>query len=140
MELLGQWLPHGWGPASLWHPVGNADRTNLSATLHRQFLNIFEDNRLPTQGALKALGTPVDLGAIMVSTYRVRDHLTSWKRTYRPTQLLGGDSTFALSNAGHIASLVNPRGNPKATYFTAPTDPDESPEDGWPSPVRVWRK
>ena len=50
----------------------------------------------------------------------------------------GGDSTFALSNAGHIAGLVNPWGNPKATYFTAPTEPDESPEEGWPSPVRVW--
>ncbi len=25
-----------------------------------------------------------------------------------------------LSNAGHIASLVNPPGNPKASYFTGP--------------------
>jgi polyhydroxyalkanoate synthase len=31
--------------------------------------------------------------------------------------LLSGPSTFVLSNAGHIASLVNPPGNPKATYY-----------------------
>jgi polyhydroxyalkanoate synthase len=33
-----------------------------------------------------------------------------------------------LSNAGHIASLVNPPGNPKAHYFAGPEpggDPDE---------------
>jgi len=33
-----------------------------------------------------------------------------------------------LSNAGHIASLVNPPGNPKAHYFSDPPpgdDPDE---------------
>ena len=29
-----------------------------------------------------------------------------------------------LSNAGHIASLVNPPGNPKANYYTGPVDPD----------------
>jgi polyhydroxyalkanoate synthase len=31
---------------------------------------------------------------------------------------MGGPSTFVLSNAGHIASLVNPPGNPKASYFS----------------------
>ena len=117
----------------------NADGTNLPAALHRQFLNIFENNPLPTPGALKALSTPVDLGTIKVPIYvagAIADHLTPWKGTYRTTQLLGGDSTFVLSNAGHIASLVNPPGNPKATYFTAPTDPDESPEEWLDHAVR----
>jgi polyhydroxyalkanoate synthase len=49
-------------------------------------------------------------------TGAVTDHLTPWKGCYRTTQLLGGPSTFVLSNAGHIASLVNPPGNPKASY------------------------
>ena len=42
---------------------------------------------------------------------------------------MSGDSTFALSNAGHIASLVNPPGNPKASYFTGPLTCAESPEE-----------
>ena len=36
---------------------------------------------------------------------------------------MSGPSTFVLSNAGHIASLVNPPGNPKASYFTGEHDP-----------------
>jgi len=48
----------------------------------------------------------------------VNDHLTSWRGTYRTTELLSGETTYVLSNAGHIASLVNPRGNPRASYFT----------------------
>ena len=35
----------------------------------------------------------------------------------RTTQLLGGNSTFVLSSSGHIASLVNPPGNPKSSYM-----------------------
>jgi polyhydroxyalkanoate synthase subunit PhaC len=110
----------------------NADGTNLPAALHRQFLNIFEHNPLPTPGALESLGTPVDLSTIKVPHYvvgAIADHLTPWKGTYRTTQLLGGDSSFVLSNAGHIASLVNPPGNPKASYFTGPTDADRSPQE-----------
>ena len=57
------------------------------------------------------------------------DHLTPWKGTYRTTQLLSGESRFVLSNAGHIASLVNPPGNPKASYFTGSLDRNESPDE-----------
>ena len=109
----------------------NADGTNLPAALHRQFLDIFEHNPLPEQGAMEALGTPIDLRQIKVPTYvtgAINDHLTPWKGCYRTTQLMSGESTFALSNAGHIASLVNPPGNPKANYYTAPLDPKASPE------------
>ena len=34
--------------------------------------------------------------------------------SYRTTQLLGGQITFILSTSGHIATMVNPPGNPKA--------------------------
>ena len=98
----------------------NADGTNLPAALHRQFLDLFEHNLLCKPGALTVLGTPVDLQRITVPTFvtgATTDHLTPWTGCYRTTQLLGGPSTFVLSNAGHIQSLVNPPGNPKATYL-----------------------
>jgi polyhydroxyalkanoate synthase len=110
----------------------NADGTNLPAGLHRQFLDIFEDNPLPSPGAFTVLGTPVDLDRITVPNYvtgAMSDHLTPWKSCYLTTQLLAGDSTFCLSNAGHIASLVNPPGNPKASYFTGPLGGEKSPDD-----------
>ncbi len=109
----------------------NADGTNLPAALHRQFLDIFEHNVLCTPGALTVLDTPVDLQTIKVPTFVTggsTDHLTPWTGCYRTTQLLGGPSTFVLSNAGHIQSLVNPPGNPKATFFAGGEpgpDPDE---------------
>ena len=110
----------------------NSDPTNLPAALHRQFLDVFQDNTLVNPGAFKVLGTPVDLGKVSVETYvtgAATDHLTPWKGCYRSTQLLGGSSTFVLSYAGHIASLVNPPGNPKAHFFAGP-EPEPDP-DAW---------
>jgi polyhydroxyalkanoate synthase len=98
----------------------NADSTNLPARLHAEFLEIFKNNTLCKPGAVEVLGTGVDLASITVPTFvtgAITDHLTPWKGCYRTTGLLRGPSTFVLSNAGHIASLVNPPGNPKATYY-----------------------
>jgi poly[(R)-3-hydroxyalkanoate] polymerase subunit PhaC len=98
----------------------NADSTNLPARLHAEFLDIFKHNTLCQPGAVQVLGAGVDLSRITVPTFvtgAITDHLTPWKGCYRTTELVGGPSTFVLSNAGHIASLVNPPGNPKATYY-----------------------
>jgi polyhydroxyalkanoate synthase len=102
----------------------NADGTSLPGALHGQFLSIFRDNLFTRPGRLSVLGTPLRLPAITVPTFvtgAVTDHLTPWKGCYRTTQLLGGPSTFVLSYSGHIASLVNPPGNPKAHYWTGGT-------------------
>ena len=101
----------------------NADGTNLPAALHLQFLDLFQTNTLCQPGAMTVLGTPVDLSAITVpvfATGAMTDHLTPWKGCYRTTQLLSGPMTFVLSSSGHIQSLVNPPGNPKASYYTGP--------------------
>ena len=108
----------------------NADGTNLPGALHGQFLDIFRDNLLTRPGRLSVLGTPLHLQHITVPTFvtgAVADHLTPWKGCYQTTQLLGGPSTFVLSHSGHIASLVNPPGNPKAHYWTGST-PGADPE------------
>jgi polyhydroxyalkanoate synthase len=109
----------------------NADGTNLPARLHEQFLGIFRDNTLVT-GDLTVLGSRVDLGQVTVPTFvtgALNDHLTPWDGCYRTTGLLSGPSTFVLSNAGHIASLVNPPGNPKASYHVG--GPPESGAEQW---------
>jgi polyhydroxyalkanoate synthase subunit PhaC len=99
----------------------NADGTNLPGALHGQFLDIFRDNLLARRGGLRVLGTPLQLQDVTVPTFvtgALTDHLTPWKGCYRTTGLLGGPATFVLSYSGHIASLVNPPGNPKAHYWT----------------------
>jgi polyhydroxyalkanoate synthase len=75
------------------------------------------------------LGTPVDLGTITVDSYvtaGIADHLCPWQACYRTTQLLGGESRFVLSTSGHIASLVNPPGNPKSTFQVAESNPADA--------------
>ncbi|QJY49607.1 alpha/beta fold hydrolase [Pseudonocardia broussonetiae] len=107
----------------------NADGTNLPAALHSQFLDIFRSNTL-AEDRLEVLGTPIELGEITAPVFvtgALNDHLTPWTGCYRTTELVGGPSTFVLSNAGHIASLVNPPGNPKASYFIG-GDSSDGPE------------
>jgi polyhydroxyalkanoate synthase len=101
----------------------NADGTNLPARLHHEFLDAFGENKLVEPGAVTVLGSPVDLGAIrqpMFVTGGRTDHLTPWTGCYRTTQLVGGETTFALSSSGHIASLVNPPGNPRSSFAVGP--------------------
>jgi polyhydroxyalkanoate synthase subunit PhaC len=110
----------------------NADSTNLPGRLHGDFLEIMRNNLLTKPGELTVLGTPVDLRKITLDTYvtgATTDHLTPWKGCYQTTQLMNGHSRFILSNAGHIASLINPPGNPKAHFFAGP-DPVGDP-DSW---------
>jgi len=99
--------------------VWNSDTTRMPAGLHRNFITMALDNALTHPGSLSVLDTPVDLGKIDVDSYVVAgstDHICPWDSCYRSVHLLGGDTRFVLSSAGHIAALVNPPSNPKATY------------------------
>lgn len=102
----------------------NADGTNLPATLHGEFLEIFQRSPLAHPGQSTYLGSSYDAARITVPVFvqgAITDHLTPWQGTYRTTQMVGSDDiTYVLSNAGHIASLVNPPDNPKASYFAGP--------------------
>jgi polyhydroxyalkanoate synthase len=118
--LVNQWLM-GEDPPAFDILAWNADGTNLPARLHEQFLEIFGKNALVRAGAMRVLGSPVHLSRITLPTFvtgALTDHLTPWDGCYRTTQLLSGPSTFVLSYSGHIQSLVNPPGNPKAHYWT----------------------
>jgi polyhydroxyalkanoate synthase subunit PhaC len=110
----------------------NADTTNMPAALHRDFMRIALDNALVHPGDVTVLGTPVDLSQITVDSYLVAgiaDHITPWTSAYRTVHLLGSAPRFVLSNSGHIAAMVNPPGNPKASYRVNGTLPDEA--DDW---------
>jgi polyhydroxyalkanoate synthase subunit PhaC len=106
----------------------NADTTRLPAAVHRDFIEIALANALTKPGEARMLGTPVDLSKVDVDSYVVAgiaDHLCPWQSCYRSTQLLGGTSRFVLSTSGHIASMVNPPTNPKATFQTGPDNPSD---------------
>jgi polyhydroxyalkanoate synthase len=78
-------------------------------------------NPLPSSAHLKRFSAPTYVVAGMT------DHIVPWKAAYRTTQMVGGRPEFVLSSSGHIQSIVNPPGNPKASYFAGTagvTDPD----------------
>ncbi|RNI25145.1 PHA/PHB synthase family protein [Flexivirga caeni] len=123
----------GRKPAAFDILFWNADATRMSAKLHADFINLFVDNKLVQPGAGMMLGTPVDLSTVKADSYIVAgiaDHICPWQSCYASTQLLGGDARFILSRSGHVACLVNPPGNPKATYRAGEsgTNPEDANE------------
>jgi polyhydroxyalkanoate synthase len=110
----------------------NADTTRMATGLHHDFVDAGLTNALTRPGGTTMLGVPVDLATITADAYvlaGISDHISPWQSCYRSAQLFGGDTTFVLSSSGHIASIVNPPGNPKARYqVAAPTATDP---DGW---------
>jgi polyhydroxyalkanoate synthase subunit PhaC len=121
----------GKDPAAFDVLYWNNDTTRLPAKLHGELLDLYETNAFTHPGALKVLGTPIDLSKVTNDTYIVAgitDHITPWQGCYATTQLLGGKVKFILSNSGHIQALLNPPGNPKASYFVNeryPADPQQ---------------
>ena len=97
----------------------NADTTRMPAGLHRDFMRLGLDNPLVRPGELSVLGTPIDLGKITADTYMVAgigDHISPWQDAYRTVHLMGSKPRFVLSNAGHIAAMVNPPSE-KASFY-----------------------
>ncbi|MEM5428804.1 alpha/beta fold hydrolase [Cupriavidus oxalaticus] len=110
----------------------NNDTTRLPGKFHGQLLDIFAGNLFAKPGALTVLGTPVDLSAVKCDTYVVAgitDHITPWKGVYNTARTFGGTTRFVLSSSGHIQSLINPPGNPKAKYYLNPELP--AAPDAW---------
>lgn len=122
----------GETPAEFDILAWNQDNTNLPAALHADFMRVFTENSLIRPGGYTLMGEPLDLSKIACDNFvvgAVTDHLTPWKACYKACALLGGTSTFVLSNGGHVAALVNPPSNPKAHHWIAPgTVPDG---DSW---------
>jgi polyhydroxyalkanoate synthase len=122
----------------------NADTTRMTAALHRDFVRAAMGNSLASPGGVTVLGTEVDLAQLDIDCYAVAgvaDHICPWQACYRSSQLLGyrgGDPTsppglgktrFVLSTSGHIAALVNPAGNMKASYQVS--DDNTADPDDW---------
>jgi polyhydroxyalkanoate synthase len=99
----------------------NSDSTRMTAALHADFVDLALENTLTRPEALTVLGEPIDLGKITVDCYVVAgiaDHITPWENCYRSARLFNGTTRFVLSTSGHIAALVNPPGNPKASFHS----------------------
>lgn len=107
----------------------NNDSTRLAAKFHAQLLDIFIGNLFTKPGALSILGTPIDLSQVSCDKYvvaGVTDHITPWKGAYHSACLFGGKTEFVLGSSGHIQSVINPPGNPKAKFYLGPALPADA--------------
>ncbi|GAA1008902.1 alpha/beta fold hydrolase [Nocardiopsis tropica] len=127
----------GKSPAPFDVLFWNADTTRMTAALHKDMVLMGLNNTLVTPGEQTMMGTPVDLSKIECDAYvlgGISDHICPWQATERSAALLGSkDNTYVLSTAGHIASLVNPPGNPKSSFRTAPVVHGQTPEEWFES-------
>ncbi|MBV8400498.1 MAG: alpha/beta fold hydrolase, partial [Acetobacteraceae bacterium] len=104
----------------------NADTTNLSAALHGDLLDLLENGGMAGGKGPTICGHKLDLAQIACDVYLVggeTDHITPWAGTYLTTRGLGGKWQYVLSQSGHIQSLINSPGNPKARFFTNAANP-----------------
>jgi polyhydroxyalkanoate synthase len=124
---------HGEDPPAFDVLFWNNDSTNLTAALHSDYLRVYETQPFANPGVTELAGHKVDLTQVTQDLFvvaGVTDHITPWKACYRTTQLVGSPNVeFVLSQAGHIQSLLNPPGNPKAKYFKSATRPPASIDD-----------
>ena len=101
----------------------SSDTTRLPARLHGDFLDLIESNPFVHPGRLKIRGKALDMRKADVDAYVVAgstDHITPWHGCYNTARLFGSRSRFVLCNSGHIQSLINPPGNPKANFRVRP--------------------
>jgi polyhydroxyalkanoate synthase subunit PhaC len=99
----------------------NNDTTRLPARLHSDFLDLIGTNPYVNPGQLDICGMPLDMRRVQMDSYvvaGVTDHITPWQGCYNTARLFGDRSTFVLANSGHIQSLLNPPGNPKAFFWS----------------------
>ncbi|WP_285422697.1 class II poly(R)-hydroxyalkanoic acid synthase [Pseudomonas sp. efr-133-TYG-103a] len=107
----------------------NNDTTRLPAAFHGDLIEMFKNNPLTRANALEVCGTPIDLKQVKSDIFCLagtNDHITPWVSCYKSARLFGGKTEFVLSNSGHIQSILNPPGNPKARYMTNPELPDDA--------------
>jgi polyhydroxyalkanoate synthase len=103
----------------------NADTTCLPARLHSDYIDLYFTNPFVNSKKLSLNGTAIDMERVNVASYviaGVTDHITPWKSVYQTAKIMGKDTTFILSNSGHLQSLLNPPSNPKASFVTGPLE------------------
>ena len=138
----------GRSPAAFDVLFWNSDTTRMPAALHRDMVVMGLRNALAEPGAVKMLGTPVDLGTDTYVVSGIVDHISPWQACYHSARMLGSkDLRFIMSTSGHIAALVNPPGNPKASYRVGNADERdpkrwmasaESHSDSWWPDFSLW--
>lgn len=111
----------GKSPAAFDILFWNADATNLTAKMYIYYLkNMYINNLLKEPNTLEFFGKKINLTNIDVPSFSLAaksDHIALWQSVYDSMRLLSGDKTFCLTDAGHVAGVVNPATNLKYSHM-----------------------
>jgi polyhydroxyalkanoate synthase len=139
-ELIWSYVVNNWflgkDPPAFDILAWNADATRMPAVMHSQYLrSCYLNNLIANPGRFTLAGVPIDLGRIHTPLYVLaaeNDHIAPWRSAYRTVNLVASDDLrFTLTNAGHIAGIVNPPGNLKAVHWTADHPDPTLDADAW---------
>ncbi|MFT2675447.1 hypothetical protein, partial [Escherichia coli] len=79
-------------PAGVRRPFLDHDSTNLTASLHSDYLRVYETQPFANPGKVELAGHTVDLTKVTQDCFivaGVTDHITPWKACYRTAGLVG---------------------------------------------------
>ncbi len=97
----------------------NADGTRLPYRMHVEYLRgLFLHNAL-AHGEWQVDGVPVNLNDIRVPIFNLgamQDHVAPWRSVFKLHAHTDAEQTFVLTAGGHNVGVVNPPGQPKASY------------------------
>ena len=114
--------------------VWNADRTNLTRSMHHYYLtNLYRHNLLSKPNGITIAGTPIDLSKIDVPMYLLAteaDHISPWKSVYKGACIYNSkNKKFVLAKSGHTAGVVNHPSKNRYGYYS--NDKIESNAQSW---------
>lgn len=138
-DLIWSYVVNSWfkgkKPPAFDILAWNGDSTRMPVEMHSQYLrSCYLHNSIVKPGEFVIDDTPIDLGKIVTPLYVLgaeNDHIAPWHATYLTTQHVGGEAKYVLTNAGHIAGIVNPPGGKKSLYYTKPVAPRGESADQW---------
>lgn len=142
--VINDWLL-GEDPAPFDILNWNADSTRMPAAMQTEYLRtLYLENQF-VEGKFELAGERLDLASVRQDTYVVSaeaDHIAPWPSVYLGAARLGGTVRFVLSNAGHIAGVVNPP-SPKSKHWFGesdhlPGDPQDWREDAAEHRLSWW--
>jgi poly(3-hydroxyalkanoate) synthetase len=105
-----------------------ADTIRVPLALHTDLADIAAREALAHPGAVRVLGTPVDLAKVDADAYVVAGDDGPWPAAYRSARLLAGDTRFVLAPGGPVAALIAPPGRPARSFHAAPVGAAEPAE------------
>ena len=122
----------------------NSDSTRMPAAMHSFYLRkMYQENLLAKPGGITLADMPIDLSKVRTPSFILaarEDHIAPWKSTYAATRLYSGPVKFVLSDAGHMAGVINPPGTKYGHWVNndLPSSPDEWFVDAAPRQGSWW--